>query len=227
VRLFGSGASNYTWDKGVQDGAAFKPMSTQTYTVTGTNPYGCKGQDEVRIDVNPLPDASFAIKKGDLSLQVSANTLSYTNYLFTVYGSGNTYDTSVFQMSYEQGNYYNIELEITDDKGCIAKSLKGINIPFIKMDPSVFIPNAFTPDMNEFNSTFGAVIDENVNITSYHLEIYNRWGELLFTSNNRYVGWDGTYHGRLVASGTYVYKILVEFDESPLFNKSDIFTLLH
>ena len=57
VTLFGSGASSYTWDNGVVNGLPFNPSSTQTYTVTGTNTFGCVNTSSTTVTVNPLPIA--------------------------------------------------------------------------------------------------------------------------------------------------------------------------
>jgi gliding motility-associated-like protein len=55
VMLSGSGAAAYSWNNGVSDGVSFTPVTTQTYTLTGTNPGGCTGTDEVTVIVNALP----------------------------------------------------------------------------------------------------------------------------------------------------------------------------
>jgi hypothetical protein len=55
VSLSGAGANSYTWNNGVQNGIAFVPTGTQTYTVTGTNAQGCSATDQVVVTVNPLP----------------------------------------------------------------------------------------------------------------------------------------------------------------------------
>jgi gliding motility-associated-like protein len=46
-------------------------------------------------------------------------------------------------------------------------------------------------------------------ITAYHLSIYNRWGEILFESFDKNVGWDGTYNGTIVQNGTYIWTAVV------------------
>ena len=53
VTLSGFGANTYTWSNGVQNGVAFVPTGTQTYTVTGTNAQGCSATDQVIVTVNP------------------------------------------------------------------------------------------------------------------------------------------------------------------------------
>jgi len=56
VTLNGSGALNYQWDQGIQDGVAFTPtVGTTTYTVIGTDINGCSNSDQVDVTVNPLP----------------------------------------------------------------------------------------------------------------------------------------------------------------------------
>jgi len=70
----------------------------------------------------------------------------------------------------------------------------------------VFFPNAFTPNGDGLNDVFlyKAALLESVNF-----EVYNRWGELIFSTNQLDVGWDGTYNGTLASQGTYVYQIEV------------------
>lgn len=67
---------------------------------------------------------------------------------------------------------------------------------------TIYFPNAFTPDNDGANDTFGAV---GLNAEEYELKIFNRWGELLFESNNITNKWDGTHNGKLVSDGVYVY----------------------
>ena len=59
VTLSGTGATTYTWTGGVNDGVAFTPSSTATYTVTGTDANGCSDTAAATIVVNPLPSVSY------------------------------------------------------------------------------------------------------------------------------------------------------------------------
>lgn len=58
VTLAGTGASTYTWNNGINQGVAFTPAATQTYTVTGTSAAGCIATDQVVVTVNPIPVVS-------------------------------------------------------------------------------------------------------------------------------------------------------------------------
>jgi gliding motility-associated-like protein len=74
-------------------------------------------------------------------------------------------------------------------------------------DLIIYVPNAFTPDDDAYNQTFEPVIASMID--QYHLTIYNRWGEIIFESYNKNVGWDGTYNGDKVQDGTYTWQIEV------------------
>lgn len=70
-----------------------------------------------------------------------------------------------------------------------------------------YVPNTFTPDNDEFNEVFKPVFSQGYDPYNYNLLIFNRWGEVLFESNDAEFGWDGTYGGKIVEDGTYVWKI--------------------
>lgn len=85
VTLNGSGAGvggTYTWDNAVTNGVAFAPVSTLTYTVTGTDVNGCSGTDQVVVTVNPLPIVSAGpdqtLCAGDLTVLNGSGASSYT-----------------------------------------------------------------------------------------------------------------------------------------------------
>ncbi len=77
----------------------------------------------------------------------------------------------------------------------------------------IYFPSAFTPNGDGLNDTFG-VIGEG--IEAYQLTVYNRWGEIIFTSKNRNKKWDGSYQGKPVPLGEYNYELIAygkEFGE--------------
>jgi hypothetical protein len=61
VTLSGSGASTYSWDNGISNGAAFTPASTGTYSVSGTDANGCVNTDQVAVTVNALPSVNAGV----------------------------------------------------------------------------------------------------------------------------------------------------------------------
>jgi len=103
---------------------------------------------------------------------------------------------------------YKVNLIAISNHGCrsIASQLVEITPDF-----ALYIPNTFTPDGNGLNDVFqpmGVGIDEE----DYRLDIYDRWGESIFTSNNFRKGWDGTVKGgsKTAPQGVYTYKMMVK-----------------
>ena len=71
-----------------------------------------------------------------------------------------------------------------------------------------YIPNTFTPDQDEHNQTWGPIFTQGFDPYNFELEIYNRWGELIWLSYNASARWDGTYGPSIQAqTGIYTYKI--------------------
>ena len=66
-----------------------------------------------------------------------------------------------------------------------------------------YIPSAFTPDEDDKNEQF---FGAGIGIRDYRMRIYNRWGEMIFESNEYDFHWDGTYQGKQVQKGVYVYR---------------------
>ena len=71
VTLTGSGAATYSWSGGIQNGVAFTPAVTTTYTVTGTSAAGCTNTDQVTVTVNPLPNVNAGV---DQAICIGAST---------------------------------------------------------------------------------------------------------------------------------------------------------
>ncbi len=68
---------------------------------------------------------------------------------------------------------------------------------------SVFIPNAFTPNGDGINDTFGV---KGEGIKKFTMRIFDRWGEVIFESHSPKQQWDGTYEGKPAQSDVYVYQ---------------------
>lgn len=108
--------------------------------------------------------------------------------------------------SYSPGSFgsYSILLTVTNEDGC---SDTAYGIVYMEGGSVYYVPNSFTPDGNEFNQVFHPVFSSGIDPTEYNLKIFNRWGEIVFESNDTEVGWDGTYHGILAPEGVYTWRI--------------------
>jgi gliding motility-associated-like protein len=94
-------------------------------------------------------------------------------------------------------------LVVTDTLGNMATDTLNVKVKLCKLPPEIIIPNVFTPNGDNFNEVFRFKNEEY-----WHLkvEIYNRWGYLLFTGDEN-THWDATYEGNKVSDGVYFYSI--------------------
>lgn len=120
---------------------------------------------------------------------------------FIVNGDGNSYKKCFRIKAYEN-----------DVNGEVSWS----NEICFYFNPNVFVPNAFTPNGDEHNGQFRVVSSA---IKNFNMQIYNRWGERVFETNDPSEGWDGTYKGVDVQSGIYMFVITFsDFQDVP-YNK--------
>jgi gliding motility-associated-like protein len=70
------------------------------------------------------------------------------------------------------------------------------------------IPNSFTPNNDQINEQFK--IFAECNFKTFELTIFNRWGEIIYTTNNPEAAWDGKVGGKNVVAGSYSYKIIYQ-----------------
>jgi gliding motility-associated-like protein len=95
----------------------------------------------------------------------------------------------------------------------------------VRMGPksTLFVPNAFSPNNDLLNDVFRA---EALNIQTFRLEVYNRWGERIFETDDFHQGWDGTYKDVQCQEGAYTYLInAVGFDRKE-YHLSGLFRLI-
>jgi len=105
---------------------------------------------------------------------------------------------------------------VTNEHGCESKDT--ILIEY-ECSTTFFMPNAFTPNGDHINNTFKPVAKD---IKNYHLAIYSRWGQLLFTSSNIANGWDGTFGGKDCQQGTYIFLVSYETQDRLNYLSGDV-----
>lgn len=98
---------------------------------------------------------------------------------------------------------YPVTLIVTSELGCVDTLTKDL---IVYREVVLYAPTAFTPDGDEFNQTW-KVYTDGIDIYHFNLKIFNRWGEIVWESNDPSVGWDGTYNGKPLQSGVYSWKI--------------------
>ena len=94
-------------------------------------------------------------------------------------------------------------VSVADSNGC--KAVDSVEIKIHSCDNTLlFIPDAFTPNNDGTNDLFYA---KGNKIKEFHISIFNRWGELIFESNDMNKYWDGTKNGKPAQEGVFVYSI--------------------
>lgn len=92
----------------------------------------------------------------------------------------------------------------------------------INSDFNINIPNAFTPNSDGLNDEFGIV--SSTIFEEFNMQIYNRWGQLIYETTDQTKKWDGTYNGSKVEIGAYIWKIAYNLKTTGPFNKKEIET---
>ena len=168
------------------------------------------------ICIEDYPVANFTFTPDELSSFAKEAEFTNTSTGATTY-EWNFGDGS-FSTDSDPIHIYNIDEEITEisfdielfafsNLGCMDSITK--TLTYIE-DLIYYVPNTFTPDGNQYNETFKPIFTSGFDPLNYKLQIYNRWGELIFESNNAEIGWDGTYGTKqtgIVQEGVYVWKI--------------------
>ena len=78
------------------------------------------------------------------------------------------------------------------------------NAVIVEKPYALYSPNAFSPDGDGINDLFKV---SGQGMSDFQIEIYNRWGQMVYKSIDLSNGWDGTFKGKNLPTGTYVYKI--------------------
>ena len=188
-----------------------------TLVVTSSNGCSTTLTKPDYIDVYAQPVASFyavppAASILDPNIDFVNTSQGATNYYWdfgdpAAQNGSNTSTVTNPSHAYSYVGEYKVNLVAISSHGCrdIASQLVEITPDF-----ALYIPNTFTPDGNGLNDMFlpmGVGIDED----NYRMDIFDRWGENIFTSNSFRKGWDGTVKGgsKLAPQGVYTYKLLV------------------
>lgn len=219
VELNASGGANYLWNTGANTSSILEyPLTTTNYYVTVTDGKGCQSSDQVEIVVINLPTISIFTDNNAICLGESAtlNAFGANSYLWS---TGQTSSSIIVQP--EIPTTYSVIG--TDVNGCENNDSKLIRVEDCS---TFFIPNSFTPDNNGENDYFKPVGDFE-GIKAYRINIYNQWGEIIFSSNDIYdKGWDGSFKNEMAQEGVYSYYVMFVNAWDKEFTRTGTVTLL-
>lgn len=176
----------------------FKPVATLYRNGTLV-----KKTELASITVNETPKADFTWRSTDNTYKFYTERTVNLAYKWEIDNKSFT-DKSVEYEFVRNGNYP-IKLLLTDGNGCSAEATKSIKVVISHV---FFVPNAFTPDSDGVNSTFGP-IGEDMDFKTFSFGITNSRGEAVFTSTDPAVQWNGKVNnvGPDVEAGVYYWII--------------------
>jgi gliding motility-associated-like protein len=187
-----------------------------TYNVELTESYN--GEDYIfteEVIINPLP--SIEIGQGYDTLYILPNSSVRLD-------AGAGYDIYNWMPNTSSGQYMDVNQEglykvSVTDINCCTNS----DVVFVKY-AQLSYPTAFNPASNYTENRTFKVLGNVSAISKYQFNIFNRWGQLVFESDDPTVGWDGSYEGSAAPNGTYVYSSVFTSFESGIQSSIDIKT---
>lgn len=206
-----SGAiGDISWSTG-DDDASIVVTEGGTYNVEIVNSQGCVGNASIEVDMIPLPvvdagndtisDCSTGVMlsgSGSGTLTWSpAESVSDPNDPFAV---ANPAITTTYVLTATVGNCSATD-EVVVEVDCA----------------SIFIPNVMTPNGDGKNDVFQVI---SRGVKTFELKIFNRWGNLLYSSTDPDDVWDGGQDGYYVSDGTYVWTVIaLDFQNKPILDE--------
>ncbi|MBK6633553.1 MAG: gliding motility-associated C-terminal domain-containing protein [Chitinophagaceae bacterium] len=181
---------NYLWNTG---------FTGSKITTTGFGDYwlemeqnGCKVRDTIKVSPRPKPTVGLGADTSICRYKPVVLSTASSNYDSYLWSTGETTPTILVNQA---GTYSVTVLQ----NSCEATD----SIRVSPGDCDVYIPSAFTPNGDNVNETFGVI--DNVAVQYFSMQIYNKWGQLIFISNDIAKKWDGTYKGKQVPNGAYIW----------------------
>lgn len=187
----------------------FYQLRAGNYSYSVTDLLGCsltgtfiiQQPEPVRIKVQP---ADTAISSGSAVMITASSNFPDAVYLWSPADFLTCNDCANPSASPEKDMDYHLTVTVlSDGKSCIADTIVTVRL----VNTLFYVPNAFSPNNDGINDYFNLIVDGSKNITTFSIEIYNRWGEKIFRSEVPTFRWDGTFMNKKVGVGTYIYMI--------------------
>ena len=208
--LFASGGSSYLWtpatflnNRNIQNPFCINPTASIRYIVSVTDTLGCPKpvRDTVWVIVYPkvIANAGPRDTSAVLGEPLLLNGSGGATYLWAppLWLNNPSIRTPI---SLPQDNMQYI-LTATSVGGCVGTDT--INIKLFKIDPDMYVPTAFTPNGDGNNDIFRPILIGMKSLS--YFRVYNRFGNLVYSTTDIGNGWDGTYLGKGQDPATYVW----------------------
>jgi gliding motility-associated-like protein len=199
--------------------------------LTVTSPEGCINSLNLPALVNivPTPEASFVsdpqITLVDYLL-LSEATITFNNtspwYATAVnwaFGNGDSAFVGQVTYTYPAAGLYDITMTAYNIYGCHDDTTQTL---LILNDPGLWIPTAFTPNGDGLNDRFTII---GMEVKTFAIDIFDRWGRLIFRSDDIENSWDGKIGNDYVQEGVYVYKVNSVVNTGPIQRQGSVTVL--
>lgn len=181
------------------------------YIVTAgfTDNFGCKNTTTLQVNAYPIPVADFNFGPGkpveENEIYFSDGSVGPGINKWSWFFNSNTQTSTLQHPSYifQQPGGYAVTLIVQNQWGCKDTITKPV---LVGEDYSLFVPDAFSPNGDGVNDIFQP---KGHGIVQYSLQVFDRWGEKLFSTTDFPTGWDGSFKGQPCKSDSYVWKIVV------------------
>ena len=190
----------------------YTPVNDEEFVISleVTNQYGCSAGIQAKAQAYPLPVAGFYQSEDMLSENLAfvhfqdESSTDVTSWEWTI-GDQISYNGSSFYHEFTAPGTYDVNLIVYNEYACSDTALNQI---LVNPSLTVFVPNTFTPNGDENNQLFYPVFSgSNFDRKDYSFLIYNRWGEVVFQTDNIQAAWDGFHKGAPCMQGTYSWEI--------------------
>jgi gliding motility-associated-like protein len=230
--LQGAGNQSYIWqpnqfldDNTLAQPIAF-PVSSTFYSVTVTetlvNGNTCALTDGVWVIVNELPNASATADPTEVvsGQTVNLNATGGVSYQWSPPQNLSNPNVSNPVATVVQEITYTVT--VTDENGCENEA--SVTVQVIEREDcrveSLYIPNAFSPNGDGQNDVLFVRFQGDIDRLDF--KIYNRWGELVFATDDKNIGWDGIYQGKLQNTDVFGYYLELECDQEIITQQGNI-----
>jgi gliding motility-associated-like protein len=191
-----------------------------TLTITAANGCAISQTQEDMVCVYKQPIASFSTNDVNFLIDDSQvifnNSSSFADTYFWDFGNGDTSVATNPIYNYNSIGEFIVTLYAYSIAGCYDSTRVTISVA---NDVLIYVPNTITVNADGVNDVFLPIIGEAFLKDTYHLKIFNRWGQIVFESYNSEIGWDATYTGPIktiqqVQDGTYTWVITIKLNKN-------------
>jgi len=211
-QLFVEGATEVRWSPTVGlscddcPDPIVSPTSTTSYKISAQSCLGTTVETSVTVYVNTPPELyvsdDVTILKGG-SIKLIASTDDFTDVVTWTLEDNKVLCDNCRELEVSPEETTTYYVRTIDDNGCEAVEEVVVKVNDGCQSAKLDIPNMFSPNGDGFNDQFEIRYEGFSEIKT--LKIYNRWGELVFETNDVDLYWDGTFRGKSLNPGVYVY----------------------